>query len=244
MIPDDLEPVQREIKFHRNLGLLAEQLNANEEQVDVTKRAYSASAGLSLVHGGPKTGKTATALLQALLAVSMGHKVILCAPVDGNDDLESLFKKHWSKMPENIKPNVHISRNPASETYLTKFYELAAASNDPDCTMPVGQVKIRALRFANLRVDHPGLWRLEGSSRGYPHLQYPGEASFVQRSPKIPSFSPTPSRIAALMGLDAYFSRRSVRRRLQALPPLVQQSLLPGHRPSRRYHHVLPQRGR
>lgn len=136
MVPDGLEPAQREIKYHRNLGLLAEQLNANEEQVEATERAYSASAGLSLVHGGPKTGKTATALLQALLAVSMGHKVILCAPVDGNDDLESLFKKHWSKMPENVKPNVHISRNPASETYLTKFCELAAASNDPDCTMP------------------------------------------------------------------------------------------------------------
>lgn len=214
IFPDDLEPAQREVKFHKNLEFLAEQMSANEEQVEATKRAYGASAGLSLVHGGPKTGKTVTALLQALVAVSMGHKVILCAPAGSIDDLESLFGKHWSKMPDDDKPNVYIARSPASETYLTKYCELAAASDDPDCTMPVRKVKDHVLRFANLKIGHLGPWRLEGSSREYSHLQNHGKTSLVQKPPTIPSFSPTPSRIAALMGLDAHNPSRSARRRL------------------------------
>ena len=35
--------------------------------------------GLSLVNGLPKTGKTMIAVLQALTAVSLDHKAILCA---------------------------------------------------------------------------------------------------------------------------------------------------------------------
>lgn len=178
-IPDGLEPPQRETKFRRNLDLLVEQCSANEEQVEATKRAYSASAGLSLVHGGPKTGKTATALLQALVSVSMGHNVILCAPAGGNDDFESLFRKHWPKMPEGGKANVYIARNPASRDYRTKLCELAEASNHPNRTMPVCQVKSRVLRFAKVRVAHPRSWCLEGSSREYSHLQYSGEASLI-----------------------------------------------------------------
>ena len=92
-IPDHLQPTQREAKFHNDLDFLAKKLGANKEQDEATKRSYSAPAGLSLVHGGPKTGKTVTAVLQALTVVSMGHKVILCAPGRSYDDLEDLFKK-------------------------------------------------------------------------------------------------------------------------------------------------------
>lgn len=238
MIPDDLKPTQREPKLYRQLDILAEHFKAKEEQLQAIIRSYNASAGLSLVHGGPRTGKSTTALLQAMIAVSMGHKVILCAPVSMYDDLESLFRRLWSGMPEGGAPNVYIARNPASEDYRTKWCELAIASNDPNCSMPVCQDKSLELRKANSGVDHPGPWRLEGSSRGYSQIQFPRDASLIQRSPKLPSSSSTVSRITAFTGLD---SHNAVRGRYQPLPPLVQQDLLPRHRRGRRDHHILPQ---
>ena len=136
-IPDDLEPTQRETKFHANLHFLAKKFAANEEQVEATERSYSAPAGLSLVHGGPKTGKTVTAILQALTAVSVGHKVILCAPTASYDDLKDLLRIHMSEMPEGGTPKVYIADNPDLEDLNFKVYELFMASNDSDCSMPV-----------------------------------------------------------------------------------------------------------
>lgn len=63
IVRDDLEPTQREAKFHRMLDIMSKQFGANEEQIKAIRRAYDAPVGLNLVHGGPKTGKTATALL-------------------------------------------------------------------------------------------------------------------------------------------------------------------------------------
>ena len=140
-IPDGLEPTQRETKFHRNLNFLAKNFDANEEQFEATERSYSAPAGLSLVHGGRRTGKTVTAILQALTAVSMGHKVILCAPTAGYDDLKDLLRSHMSEMPEGGMPKVYIADNPDVEELNFKVYELCMASNDPDCSIPVCQRK-------------------------------------------------------------------------------------------------------
>ena len=141
-IPDDLEPTQREAKFHENLHFLAKRFAANEEQVEATERSYSAPAGLSLVHGGPKTGKTVTAILQALTAVSMGHKVILCAPTASYGDLEDLLRSHVSEMPEADTLKIYIANSPWFKDLHFKVYELVMASNDPDCSMPVCQGKV------------------------------------------------------------------------------------------------------
>ena len=141
-IPDDLEPTQREAKFHRNLSLLAKKFAANEEQVEATERSYSSPAGLSLVHGGPKTGKTVTALLQALTAASMGHKVILCAPTASYGDLKDLLRSYVSQMPEGGTPKVYIADNPDFDVPGFKLYELVMASKDPNYSMPVCQGKV------------------------------------------------------------------------------------------------------
>lgn len=136
-IPDHLEPTQREVKFHSNLHFLAKKFAANEEQVEATERSYSAPAGLSLVHGGPKTGKTVTAILQALTAVSVGHKVILCAPYGIYDDLKDLLESHVSEMPEGGMPKVYIADKLNFEDLYYQAYLLSIAANGPDCSMPV-----------------------------------------------------------------------------------------------------------
>ena len=145
-IPDDLEPTQREAKFHRNLSFLARKFAANEEQVEATERSYSAPAGLRLVHGGQKTGKTVTAILQALTAVSMGHKVILCAPTASYGDLEDLLRSHVSEMPEADTPKIYIANSPWFKDFHFKVYELVMASNEPDGSMPVCQGKSHYFR--------------------------------------------------------------------------------------------------
>ena len=136
-IPDDLEPTQREAKFHRNLHFLAKKFAANEEQVEATERSYSAPAGLSLIHGRPKTGKTVTAILQAMTAVSVGHKVILCAPTASYDDIKDLLRSYVSEMPEGGMPKVYIADSPGIEELDFKVYKLFMAASDPDCSMPV-----------------------------------------------------------------------------------------------------------
>ena len=136
-IPDDLNPTQREAKFHGNLRFLATNFAANEEQLEATERSYSAPGGLSLVHGGPKTGKTVTAILQALTAVSVGHKVILCAPTASYDDLKDLLRSHMSEMPEGGMPKVYIADNPNLEDFNFIVYDLFMAANGPDSSMPV-----------------------------------------------------------------------------------------------------------
>ena len=138
-IPDDLEPTQREAKFHRNLNFFAKKFTAKDEQVEATERSYSAPAGLTLVHGGPKTGKTVTAILQALTAVSMGHKVLLCAPTATFDNLKDLLRSHVSEMPEGRTPKVYIADNPDFDVPGFKLYELLMASKDTNCSMPVCQ---------------------------------------------------------------------------------------------------------
>ena len=136
-IPDHLEPTQRKAKFYGNLHFLAKKFAANEEQVEATERSYSAPAGLSLVHGGPKTGKTVTAILQALTAVSAGHKVILCAPTASYDELKDLLRSRVSEMPEGGIPKVYFADNPFLEDLNFIVHELFMAANGRDCSMPV-----------------------------------------------------------------------------------------------------------
>ena len=188
-IPDGLEPTQRKAKFHRNLSFLAKKFAANEEQVEATERSYSAPAGLSLTHGGSKTGKTATAVLQALTAISMGHKVILCAPTASYGDLEDLLRSHVAEMPEADTPKIYIANSPWFKDLHFKVIELVMADNDPKCSMPVCQRQGHCIRSAD-KVDHPKSCSLGSSSRRPSHFEFSGEASFIQRSPKLLSFSP------------------------------------------------------
>ena len=136
-IPDNLGPTQREAKFYRNLNFLAEKFEANDEQIQATKNAYSAPAGISLVHGGRKTGKTVTAILQALTAVSIGHQAILCAPTATYNDLKDLLRSHVLGMPEGGTPKVYIADSPDVKDLDFKVFDLFMAGSDPDCSMPV-----------------------------------------------------------------------------------------------------------
>ena len=145
-MPDELNPAQREAKFQRNRDFLAGKLEANQEQIEATKRSYNAPAGLSLVHGGPKTGKTITALLQALTAVSMGHKVILCAPTASCDDLKDLVKRNLTEMPDGGTPKVYVADNPSIQEFQFRVYELLESSNDLDSSMPVCHAKSPRVR--------------------------------------------------------------------------------------------------
>lgn len=137
-VRDELDPEGRASLFRQHLTFLAEALQANQQQIDATEKAFDSPAGLSLVDGLARTGKTFTSILQALTAVSMGHKVILCASSAGAFDIQDLFRKHLSNLPHERKPKAYLAASPWWEGYQRKTVDLAEASHDPDSLIPVG----------------------------------------------------------------------------------------------------------
>ena len=95
---DDVGSEEREAKFEASLNTLAEELKTNPEQIEATRRALDAPVGLSLVDGKQRTGNTFAAILQALTAVSLGHKVLTCAHTNGLFEIKDSFSKHRSSM--------------------------------------------------------------------------------------------------------------------------------------------------
>lgn len=57
---DDVGSEEREAKFEASLNTLAEELKANPEQIEATRRALDAPIGLSLVEGKQRTGTPGT----------------------------------------------------------------------------------------------------------------------------------------------------------------------------------------
>ena len=134
---DDVGSEEREAKFEASLDTLAEELKANPEQIEATRRAFDAPIGLSLVDGMQRTGKTFAAILQALTAVSLGNRVLMCAPTNGMFEIKDMFSKHRPSMPNGKPPKAYLSVSPWLEDYQRKMLDIAEASHESDNAMPV-----------------------------------------------------------------------------------------------------------
>lgn len=67
--------------FQGNLDFFAEHIGANKEQIKATKESFDLPSGISLIHGGPSSGKTTLSVLQALTAVSWAPRFQSVRPV-------------------------------------------------------------------------------------------------------------------------------------------------------------------
>ena len=76
----DLEPCITATEFWRHLGIMAESIGANEDQVEGTARAFDALIGLSITRGLAGTDKSTMVVLQALTAASHGSESIPVSP--------------------------------------------------------------------------------------------------------------------------------------------------------------------
>ena len=84
-----------------------------------------------------RTGKTFAAILQALTAVSLGHKVLMCAHTNGMFEIKDMFRKHRPSMPNGETSKVYLSVSPWWEGYQSKILDIAEASHESDSAMPV-----------------------------------------------------------------------------------------------------------
>lgn len=124
--------------FQENLNFFAEHLKANKEQIEATKKSFDSPLGISLIHGGPSSGKTTLTVLQALTAVSLGHKVAICAPGYHFFTIRDRFHEHMARMPNGTEPKIYMADSP----YLTEvnfiICHLAVASHESSEDKPVG----------------------------------------------------------------------------------------------------------
>ena len=121
----------------KNLNFFAEHIKANAEQIEATKKSFDAPSGLSLIHGGPSTGKTTLSILQALTAASVGHKVLICAPGDNFSIVRDMFHKHKLWMAGSREPKIYVLNlsdlcPPGLNDYDWMILKLAMAQTSSD----------------------------------------------------------------------------------------------------------------